>query len=278
MPQTLRCGRITYTNDLPLYAAFDEGAIRFKGDFVEEVPARLNQRLLGGDLDLSPMSAAIYARHADELVLLDDLCVGSRDWTWSVLLVSPTPPQLLDGCDVEVMRASATGRALLQVLLERRYNVRAGFSTTDEALQTARMRQPTLLIGDEALDARAAFQPHQVYDLGHLWHEWTGADMVFAVWVARRETYAERKKEIDTAMNALRAARTWGETRLDLVARLAQRRRARPAGFYQQYYRTLNYYLDLSARAGLAQFISELDAVGLLPGVLRPPEVRRAAS
>ena len=66
----LRCGRINYTNDLPIYCAFDEGAIAFPGTLVADVPARLNAALLGGTLDLSPVSAYFYAAHADELALM----------------------------------------------------------------------------------------------------------------------------------------------------------------------------------------------------------------
>ena len=54
---TLRCGRIQYTNDLPIYAAFDAGAIEYPGTLHADVPARLNAMLLGGELDLSPISA-----------------------------------------------------------------------------------------------------------------------------------------------------------------------------------------------------------------------------
>ena len=65
--------------------------------------------LVGGELDLSPISAFAWAQHADELVLLPDLCIGARDEVVSVVLVSPTPPALLDGvpiCVHERIRAA----------------------------------------------------------------------------------------------------------------------------------------------------------------------------
>ena len=278
MPDSIRCGRISFTNDLPLYAAFDEEAVLFPGTIVADVPSRLNAALIAGQLDMGPISAAHYARHADELVLLDDLCIGCRDYVWSVLLVSPTPPQLLDRVEIAVMRYSASARGLLQILLERRFGVRAGFSTSDDALRAARIAQPTLLIGDEALDAREMFDPNLVYDLGHLWHEWTEADMVFAVWVARRDVYETRRPEIEAATVALREAQAWGRAHLDRVVARAQAQHVRAAGFYEQYYRQLNFQLDLSARAGLARYITELDAVGLIPGILGRSEAWRVAS
>lgn len=279
MPDQIRCGRIVYTNDLPLYAAFDAGAVTFPGLLYSDVPAKLNMELIRGNLDMGPISAAFYARHADELILVDGPCVGARDYARSVVLVSQTPPHVLDGVEIAVTRESATGRALLQILLERRYGVQATFVSTPDPMYAAQLHQPTLLIGDQAIDAVERFPAEQCYDLGHLWHEWTEADMVFAVWVMRRDAYEGKRQALDAAAQALAAAQAWGESHLSDVIVRAQAIRPRPEGFYENYYTdALNYRLDLSARAGLARFIAELDAVGLMPGVLRTPEVTRVAS
>ncbi len=275
----VRCGRIVYTNDLPLYAAFDAGTVKFPGTLHSDVPARLNFELIRGNLDMGPMSAAFYARHADELTLIDGPCVGARDYARSVVLVSQSAPHVLDGAEIAVTRESATARALLQILLERRYGVRAAFASTDDPMYAAQMHQPTLVIGDQAIDARERFDAASCYDLAHLWHEWTEADMVFAVWVMRRDSYELNPKALEAAIAALAQAQTWGESHLGEVVARAQQIRRRPEGFYERYYTdALNFHLDLSARAGLARFIAEMDAVGLLPGVLRSPEVARAAS
>jgi chorismate dehydratase len=279
LSEPIQCGRISYVNDLPLYGAFDEGALDFPGRLVSGVPTRLNHLLLSGKLDMGPISAAQYARHSDELILLDDPCLGCRDFVWSVLLVSPTPPQMLDGVEIAVTRESASGRALLQILLERRFGVRAAFATTDDAFDAARMHQPALLIGDPALQARSTFHPSFVYDLGHLWHEWTDTDMVFAVWVARRDAYERRREEIDAGAAALVAAQAWGEAHPEKIIERATAIGPRPPGFYEAYFtQALNFHLDLSARAGLARYIAELDAVGLLPGVLGHSAIWRVAS
>ena len=278
LPEPIRCGRISYTNDLPLYAAFDEGAVLFPGTLVPGVPSRLNMELVRGNLQIGPISAAYYARHADELELIDGPCIGARDDAWSVLLVSPTPPHLLDGVEITVTRDSASGRALLQILLERRYGVSAIFATSDDPLSAARMQQPALLIGDAALDARETFEPANCYDLAHLWHEWTEADMVFAVWAARRDALQRRGDEMRAVIEALAAAQAWGERHTERVVARAQAARPRPAGFYEAYYEKLNFHLDVSARAGLARYIAELDAVGLMPGIFRTSEAWRVAS
>jgi chorismate dehydratase len=278
LPEPLRCGRISYLNDLPLYAAFDEGAIKFPGELITGVPSRLNMETVRGNLDMGPISAAQYARHSDDLRLVDGLCIGARDYAWSVLLISQTPPHLLDGAEIAVTKESASGRGLLQILLERRYGVRAAFVSTDDPLYAAQMHQPTLLIGDKALDARERFDPEICYDLSHLWHEWTEADMVFAVWVVRNDVYARQPKAVDAAIATLAAAQAWGEANMPNVIARAQALRPRPGDFYERYYSVLNFKFDMSARAGLARFIAELDAVGLTPGVLRNSEAARVAS
>jgi chorismate dehydratase len=278
LPEPIRCGRIEYLNDIPLYAAFDEGAITFPGELVSGVPSRLNAETIRGHLDMGPISAAHFARHSDELTVIDGPCIGARDYAWSVLLISPQAPHLLDGAEIAVTRESASGRGLLQILLERRYGVRAAFVSTEDPLYAAQMHQPALLIGDKALNARERFDPSIVYDLSHLWHEWTEADMVFAVWVVRNEAYKRQPKAIDAAIEALSAAQAWGEANMAKVVARAHAAHPRSLEFYQQYYSVLNFKLDLSARSGLARFIAELDAVGLTPGVFRNTEIFRAAS
>jgi len=49
--------------------------------------------------------------------------------------------------------------------------------------------------------------------------------------------------------------------------------RPRPAGFYESYYRTLNYRLDAPALAGLSTFARLVERVGLLS----EPEARAGA-
>ncbi|HEY1654336.1 MAG TPA: menaquinone biosynthesis protein [Candidatus Tumulicola sp.] len=264
---TLRCGRIRYTNDLPVYAAFDAGAIAYPGSLHADVPARLNAMLLGGDLDLSPISAFAWARHSDELVLLPDLCIGARDEVVSVVLVSPTPPALLDGATVYVTSESESGRNLLRVLLERRYGVHPSYAVDSEPFARACNGEPTLLIGDAAIDAVEALSPEHVYDLGRLWHEWTDRQTVFAVWAARRDAYRRDPEGVRACLHALTDAYTWSRSHADDVVARAQRTIPRPPGFYERYYGKLNFTFHSAAQSGLAAFCRELFALGTIPKI-----------
>ena len=266
---SLRCGRIRYTNALPVYAAFDAGASVHPGSLHAGVPARLNAMLLAGELDLSPISAFAWARDWEQLVLLPDLCIGARDDVVSVILVSATPPALLGGKTVYVTPESESGHNLLRVLLERRYAVAPVYAVDAQAPARARAGEPTLLIGDAAIDALEAVPPAHVYDLGKLWHDWTGRQTVFAVWAARRDVYARDPEGVRACMEALTDSYTWSRSHGDAVLALAQRAHPRPPGFYETYYGKLNFAFHTAAQRGLSAFCRELYELGAIATV--PP-------
>jgi len=265
----LRSGRIKYTNDLPIYAAFDEGAIAYPGSLHADVPSRLNAMLVDGALDLSPISAFAYAANAGQLVLLPDVCIGARDEVISVVLVSTVPPALLDGADIYVTKESASGRNLLCILMERRYGVKPVYIEDDAPIERAREGKAALLIGDKAIDALLELPKGNVYDLGTLWHEWTGEQTVFAVWAARRDAYERDPEGVRACMHALTDAYTWSRGNMERVVARAQGAFARPEGFYERYYAKLNFTFHSAAQSGLRAYCRELRAIGAIADV--PP-------
>jgi len=258
----LRCGRIAYTNDLPIYAAYDEAQLDFPGTLHAGVPSELNAMLLAGELDVSPISAFAFAKDADRFVLLPRLCIGARSDVISVVLISSTPPSLLGGETIALTDESASAAALLRVLLQRRYGVQATYRQTHAPLDVAHEGGPALLIGDTAIDAEFTFARDHIYDLGRLWHEWTGEDTVFAVWAARKEVYERRFADVQACLNSLLEARAWGFNHLDRVVQRAQELKPRRPGFYEAYYRALNFELDEPAQRGLRAYWRELSAIG----------------
>lgn len=261
---SLRCGRIRYTNALPLYAAFDAGAVVFPGSLHAGVPSRLNAMLLDGDLDLGPMSAYAWARHGDDLVLLPGPCIAARDAVLSVLLASPVPPALLDGAAIAVTPDSESGRNLLRVLLERRYGVQPVYAVDERALEHARAGGSALLIGDAALDAAESLPPESIYDLGHLWREWTGCESVFAVWAARRDAFERDPSAVRACLRAFADAYGWSRANAAEVIARAQAIAPRPADFYRRYYEALKFEFDATAQDGLQAFCRELLALGAI--------------
>ena len=267
----LRSSRMRYVNDLPIYAAFDAGAVRYPGTLIADVPARLNAMMRAGELDMGPVSAFEYALDAQRYILLPDLCIGARDEIVSVLLVSKTPPALLHGAKIATTKESASGRNLLRVLLERRYGVQAEFVEADDPIACARAGQPAMMIGDAAIDAAFEFPSELVYDLGALWRDWTGEQSVTAVWVARREIFETRRDEVRACLHALTDAYSWGRANRDEVIALAQNMKPRPPGFYEIYYGKLNFTFHSAAQRGLAAYCRELHAIGAIETI--PPFV-----
>ena len=128
------------------------------------------------------------------------------------------------------------------------------------------VRGPTgaLLIGDAAIDAQLSLPVEHVYDLGTLWHDWTGEQTVFAVWVARREVYEQNAEDVRACMHALTDSYTWARGNMGTVIERAQQIIARPPGFYENYYAKLNFTFHSAAQRGLAAYCRELQAIGAI--------------
>jgi len=260
-----RCGRIAYTNDLPVYAGFDEGIARFPHRITADVPSGLNRALLEGRLDISPISSAFYAQHPDDFVLLPDVCIASKRDVRSIACISAVPPDRLASRPIAVTMESETGRMLFGVICRTWYGFQPVLQTEDDPFSAyARDGSPCLLIGDRAIDAADRARPEHVYDLGALWHAFTGAGMVYAVWAARRAYAAENEETLAGFAAELGRSKDWGLQHIDEVIVSAQRMRQRPAGFYEDYYDCLTFDFDEAAQKDLMLFFDVAKKAGLL--------------
>jgi chorismate dehydratase len=266
----IRCGRISYTNDLPVYAAFDEGAVAFPGTLTLGVPTALNRLLLAGELDCSPVSSFFYAQHARELLLLPGICIGSRREVRSIYCVSARPIAALEGAPIAVTRESATGRALFATICATYYGYAPRFVESDNPFAAyAADGSPCLVIGDKAIDAYLSAPRAHTFDLGERWHDLSGHEMVYAVWAVRRDAVVREPDALTPALEALTSALDWGQRNVDAVVRRAQAAIPRPDGFYAAYYEALNFSFDECAQLGLSSFFEAAFAAGLLPAVPR---------
>jgi len=260
----LRCGRISYTNDLPVYCAFDQGAVKFPGSLTSGVPAQLNRMMLDGELDCGPVSSFFYAQHAADFILLPGVCIGSRREVRSIYCMSRTPPAALDGVSIAVTTESATGRALFDVICRKLYGFAPSYVESDDPARDYREREiPCVVIGDTAIDAYLD-DPRNAFDLGTLWHGFAAEDMVYAVWAVRRDVAQRQPAAVAAIAAALRESLEWGLEHLDVVIEAAEATIARPPGFYAEYYRALNYRFDRAARRGLRAFFEACADCALL--------------
>lgn len=263
--QKVRCGRISFTNDLPVYAAFDLGALAFPGTLRGGVPTKLNRALFDGELDMSPVSSFYYAQHRAHLTLLPFVCIGSRREVRSIYCISAVAPRELAGVRIAVTRDSSTGRALFDTICREAYGFEAKYFEAGDPFESYRRKgDPCLVIGDMAIDAALAVPPEHAHDVGRLWYELTGAGMVYAVWAARNKFADKRPGDVAQVMTALRDSVRWSESHREQVIELAERVRPRPAGFYDAYYHALNYDFDDEARKGMMRFFALAATRGVL--------------
>jgi chorismate dehydratase len=191
MQKSLRIGQILYTNVLPVYFYFDQARFEDRIAFIRQVPAQLNQAMARGEIDLGPISSFSYAEHASSYVALADLSVSAKGRVGSLFLFSKKPIEELNGARIALTNTSATTVNLLKIILDKFYDYEISYVTQEPVFeQMMQDADAALLIGDDAIQAKRTAVNLHVYDLGELWHRFTGYSMTYAVWAVRKEVLA----------------------------------------------------------------------------------------
>lgn len=267
-----RLGHIQFINCLPLYYGMVKRDVLLDVDLVRANPADLARMLLDGELDVAPVPAIEYARHAEDLVLLPDIAISSDGEVQSILLISKVPAADLTGKTVALTNTSRTSQVLARVLLARRWGADAAFVEMPPDLPAMlRDADAALLIGDEAL--RAYWEPPtdtHVYDLGTEWTEWTGLPMVYAVWAVRRRFAEESPAAVAAVADALSDSLAYCRAHLDDISEYAARWEHFGPERFRSYFDALSFRYEPRYREGLKRYLAEAVALGQLEAV---PEV-----
>jgi len=264
-----RLGHIQFINCLPLYYGMVKNDVLLDVDLVRANPADLARELLDGALDMAPIPAIEYARHAGEFVLLPDIAISSEGEVQSILLVSKVPASELSGRTVALTDTSRTSQVLARVLIAKRWGSSAEYVEMPPDLPAMlRDADAALLIGDEALRAYwDAPEGLHVYDLGTEWTEWTGLPMVYAVWAVRREYAAKQPEAVKMVADALTGSLTYCRAHLDDISEYAARWEQFPAEKFRSYFDALRFRFEPRFREGLARYLTEAASVGQLEQV-----------
>jgi len=258
-------GRISYLNVLPIYHPLENGTIPNAFQFVYGPPARLNELMARGDLDISSTSSIEYGRHFENYLLLPNLAIGSQGAVQSVLLLSRFPFPDLNGRSVLISSQTHTSAALLRLILAKQ-DIKASRTTGDvyTALQSPAPPAAFLAIGDEALRLRG----HQDYpyqlDLGQAWLEWTGLPFIFGVWVVSRQALAEKRAALVTARHKLLASKKWGQQRIEYFCDLISGQGVLDRRTLKSYFAGLVYDFGKQELEGLRAFYQALVQAGEL--------------
>jgi chorismate dehydratase len=250
-------------------------------ELTKDTPDRLNDMLVAGELDIGPISLVEYLRHADELVLLPDLAVGSDGPVLSVNLVSQVPLGDLQDRRVALGSTSRTSVLLAELWLDAVHGVRPEYFTCPPDLSAMLLEaDAAVLIGDAALRATydfgsptsacAASHGLVVHDLGAVWRDWTGLPMVFAVWAARREYADANPGLVKGVHSAFVRSRDEALAHVEEVADQASRWEVFDGPTLADYFRTLDFSLGPRQVAGLMEFARRAAASGAVPEVAAP--------
>lgn len=262
-----RLGHIAFLNVLPLTYALAHGAA--KGlDILRATPAQLNGRLEARHLDVSGVSSITYARHADDLLILPDVCIASDGDVRSVLLVSRVPAEQIGNARVLLSDKSASSHALLKIILRRAYDAAPTYETraltpSDPVPEDA---AAALFIGDDALELY--HNPPAgicIYDLAREWKQLTGARMVFGIWAAARG-FAEAHPDALRMVHGriVRAFRDWDAVKAAAITEVLEDGRFTRAQLTEYLGRAVVWQLDEATLAGLRLFYRYAAEDGLI--------------
>ncbi len=258
-------GRIDYMNVAPVYFGLDNSPMPPWIHMVAGHPNMLNALMAEGKLDVSPVSAAAYARNTQDWLVLPDMAITSRDRVMSVLLVSRFELEALNGRRIILTRESSSGRDLSRLILKQK-GICPEFVIGDilPPPQLAERADAALVIGDKALsfDWKPYF-PY-IYDLGTLWWDMTGLPFVFAVWAVRKEFAAAFPDQAAAVARLLKSSYHAGEEHRAVIAQKASKRLHISPETAAVYYRTLGYHLGTHEKAGLSLFCDSLYQAGIL--------------
>ncbi len=116
--QRPRLGHIQFINCLPLYYGMVKNDVLLDVDLVRANPADLAADLVDGSLDLAPIPAIEYARHAEQFVLLPDIAISSDGEVQSILLrLQSAPPSSSAAARSRLPRTRARRVVLGRILL-----------------------------------------------------------------------------------------------------------------------------------------------------------------
>ncbi len=238
----LKIGKIPYTNLFPIFYMLQRECDCSGYEFVEGVPSEVNGLLRSGKIDISPSSSIEYLRHKNKYTLLEDHSISSKGSAGSILLLSRKPVEELGEKTIHVSSQSETSVALLDVILRKFYKIECSLKSTDDSLDSLISKADAfLVIGDEALKAekittnyKTRYTPSltlptrgagqrwggssgtsskkseviHIYDLGDLWYRNTGLPFVFALWIARKDSFYQKAQVLKRLIRDLQKAKT----------------------------------------------------------------------
>lgn len=264
-----RLGRIRYINTVPFYHGLvsSSGKNGFEFAWENGSPSEINQKMREGKIDIAPISSLEYLNHQNRYLLFPDLCIGSRDFSASVLLLSHERMEGLKGATISLSEESLSAATLVKILFKFKFKFQNRFRV--EPSNPAEMldhSKACLVIGDDAL----FFRPKEFVfktDLSQAWWDWTGLPFCFSLWAVRRAHYEGHASEVHRWYRRLKLNLEKNLQDLEKLLRdglgLTIADEKFPTVF--GYLFNLNYSLDKAMRQGLELFFRLAHRLGVSP-------------
>ncbi len=266
----VRVGHIQFLNCYPLYYGLERRqptAAAF--ELLPGVPTDLNRMLVAGTIDFGPISSIAYAQNHNLLLLSRRLSISSRGAVDSIQLVCRRPIETIE--TIALTPQSATSVVLLKTLLRLRYGRDVDYSELRDPPEKELERcDAVLVIGDQGLEAMYFPLEGTIrYDLGVVWHDWTGLPMVYAVWAARADFLRRRPDDLLAVEDELARAMDYSRERAEEMVESARGRYRFGRSCLTRYFEVLHYGFNEEYQAGLRRFYELAHEAGELPEV--PP-------
>jgi len=241
-------GKIPYINSVPFYHHFERRQFKV----LPVTPRRMGILARMGQLDAGLFSLVDFLSQRESLTLLP-YCIATRDQVKSVLLFSNHGWRDLAGKRIGITDDTATSIRLLQVILEKKYLVRAEFIRLHSGVNSYDDFDAVLLIGDDALRHRkAGLQNFElVYDLATEWYDWQKLPFVFAVWAIRSSLPVETLEELSSL---IQQSLKKGELDLQGVSAMHAKRIGLTSEEATEYLEGFNYHLGEREREAIDVF------------------------
>ena len=153
----------------------------------DAAPARCADLLARRQVAAALVPIIEYQRIPDVLVV-PGVCVGSHKAVRSVVLVSKFD-ELKNVKRVALDASSRTSQALVKIIFREFLDFEPQWETSSPDVQAMlKTCDAALLIGDPAM--KVSVPDVHVFDLATLWHQFTGAGFVFAMWMVRADAVA----------------------------------------------------------------------------------------
>jgi chorismate dehydratase len=290
----VRIGFIKYANSLPLYHSFDscgiidsiKNALKTSGravnssediefELIYDSPARLNELISDGRLDIATISTYEYVKNRAGLQMIGNIGICAHKSVMSVLLISKININQLSGCNILLSDESASAVSLLKILTGDYFNNRGvkfitGKVRAEEIDKTISENNASavMAIGDEALkyyELSKEANKIKIYDLCSLWNYFTSLPFVFGVFAARADFYFNNKIICDLAGDSVKSKINFFNLNKDIFADYSSKRSKISESIMRQYYETLSYNVTPEHIMALNEYEKRLKKINLLP-------------